>query len=385
MKWKHQLSELNFDRQEELAVTKVLRSEWLTMGENVSNFEAKFSKFLNSSRNSVAVSSATAGLHLILMALGIGPGDEIILPGLTFVSDANVVLQLGGTPIFADCENIKHLNVSVEDIIKKISKRTKAVIIVHFAGHPMDIKDLKSLCDRKSIMLIEDVAHAPGAEISGKMCGTLGHASFFSFFSNKNLACGEGGMVVCENQKMSDAVKHMRSHGMSAVTLDRHLGRTNSYTVDAIGLNYRMDEIRAAIGLVQLRKLMDGNLRRQKLSDAYRLNLASTNVIIPESKTTPKSISANHIFPILLPISASRSMVINKLKDKGIQTSIHYPSFSTFKAYKNFIKVGDLPVVDAICKRSLTLPLHPRMRKKDIFTISQCLKEILAEAEGEKV
>ena len=377
MDWAIQLCELNYDEKEKLVVERILNREWLTMGETVVEFEDKFARFLGENVTAVAVSSATAAMHLLLMAIGVGTDDEVIIPGLTFVSDANVVSQLGAKPVFADSNSISDLNVSVDDIINKITEKTKAVVIVHFAGYPLDLKRLKDICEQRGIFLIEDVAHAPGAELNKRKCGTFGHASFFSFFSNKNLACGEGGMIVTKDAILAERLSTLRSHGMSSLTAERHKGRTSSYDVIEVGLNYRLDEIRAAIGLVQLEKLKDGNAKRGDLTHRYRDQLADTNLHIPFSEHSGDILPAYHIFPIILPRGYNRQLVIERLRDERIQASIHYPSFASFTAYKHLIKDGDLPVVDEITARELTLPLHPRMSFHHVDFICKVLKECL--------
>lgn len=377
MDWKIQLSELNYDNKEKVAVERILSREWLTMGETVLEFEEKFSRFLGEDVFSVAVSSATASLHLLLMAIDIGVGDEVIIPGLTFVSDANVVMQLGARPIFADANSVTDFNVSVDSIIKNVTEQTKAIIVVHFAGYPMAMQRLIDFCKLKGIFLIEDVAHAPGAELDGQRCGTFGDASFFSFFSNKNLACGEGGMVVTKNRHLAARLARLRSHGMTTLTSERHKGRSASYDVEEIGLNYRFDEIRAAIGLVQLDKLLEGNAKRKELTKHYHEQLSELELDIPFN-TTPNEMSpAFHIYPILLPKGQDRLSVMRHLKVDGIQASIHYPSFASFTAYANLVSVGDLPIVDEISVRELTLPLHPRMSKTDVETVCNSLKKVI--------
>ena len=377
MDWKIQLCELNYDEREKDAVSRVLESEWLTMGATVAEFEDKFSSFLGSGVHSVAVSSATAALHLLLMAIGVGARDEVIMPGLTFVSDANVVMQLGAKPVFADSRSLSDLNVCSEDVIKKISSNTKAIIIVHFAGYPAELTELQTICKAKGIFLIEDVAHAPGAEVNNKKCGTFGDAAFFSFFSNKNLACGEGGMVVTANKSLAKRLAKLRSHGMTLLTAERHKGRSSSYDVEEIGLNYRFDEIRAAIGIVQLEKLITGNLKRRALTNRYRQGLEHANLTIPFEDIEDSEKPAYHIFPVILPDRCDRNWVIEQLKKNGIQASIHYPSFANFSAYKDLLRDGDLQIVDQITKRELTLPLHPRMSMADVDKICTMLRDLL--------
>lgn len=377
MDWKIQLSELNYDQKEALTVRNVVESEWLTMGNISIQFEQEFQNFIGHNNQGVFVSSATAGLHLILMALGIKPGDEVILPALTFVSDANVILQLGAKPVFCDSVSIKNLNASEESILRNVTDKTKAIIVVHFAGYPMDLEQLRKISREKNIFLIEDCAHAPGASLNGNNCGNMADASFFSFFSNKNLATGEGGMVFCKNEDLSQKIRSMRSHGMSAPTLDRHEGRAFSYDVENIGLNYRADEIRAALGIEQLKKLTSGNLARRRITNHYRRKLQNSEIILPFSDKIENQVSAHHIMPIILPTTSDRLQVMRSMKRAGIQTSIHYPPFTSFRAYADCMKGVDLPISEEICRRELTLPLHPRMSKKDVDLIVRELVECI--------
>ena len=375
MNWKIQLSELNYDQKEAESVRNVIESEWLTMGRLSIQFEQDFQNFIGHKNQGVFVSSATAGLHLILMALGIKPGDEVILPALTFVSDANVIIQLGAKPMFCDSVSIENFNASEHSIIEKITDKTKAIIIVHFAGYPMNLELLRKYSKERNIFLIEDCAHAPGASLNGNNCGNMADASFFSFFSNKNLATGEGGMVFCENEDLSQKIRSMRSHGMSAPTLDRHEGRAFSYDVENIGLNYRADEIRAALGIEQLKKLTSGNLARKRITNLYRRKLQNSEITLPFSDKIENQVSAHHIMPIILPTTSDRSQVMRSMREAGIQTSIHYPPFTSFKAYSACMKGVDLPISEEICRRELTLPLHPRMSIKDVDLVVNKLLE----------
>lgn len=377
MDWKIQLSELNYDQKELDSVCKVIGSEWLTMGKISNDFEEAFQKYIGHANKGVFLSSATAGLHLILMAIGIKPGDEVILPALTFVSDANVVLQLGAKPVFCDSSSIENFNASEESIINNVTERTKAIVVVHFAGYPMNLERLMHFSREKNIFLIEDCAHAPGAMLNGKYCGNMADASFFSFFSNKNLATGEGGMVFSHHERLLEKIRSMRSHGMSAPTWDRHEGRAFSYDVEYIGLNYRADEIRAALGMEQLKKLTSGNVARNKLCHRYRENFQGSGVIVPFSNDLKTQFSSCHIFPIILPTRSNRLAIMRSMKDEGIQTSIHYPPFASFSAYSDYIQNVELPVADEICWRELTLPLHPRMSMQDVDLVSEKILEFI--------
>jgi dTDP-4-amino-4,6-dideoxygalactose transaminase len=377
--WDIQLFKLNYDSREVDAVSSVVTSGWLSMGEKTANFERRFGDFLGPDVFCKAVSNGTAALHIALLALDVHKGDEVIIPSLTFVADANIVTMVGATPVLADTNSLEDWNVSIEEIEKKITKRTKAVIVVHYAGYPQkDIDSISQLCRKKGIGLIEDVAHAPGASINGKKCGTFGDIGCFSFFSNKNLSIGEGGMVSTLDSQLNKRLSYFRSHGMTTLTLDRHKGRAITYDVAQPGLNYRIDEMRAAIGIVQLEKLQEGNTKRGELTKRYRKNLSSSAVSIPFEDQAPNAVSVYHILPVLLPDSANRIAVIGELKKKKIQSSIHYPPFWDFKAYKGQFLPNDTPVTADICRRQLTLPLFPTMTEDEVDQVCSALLEALA-------
>ena len=377
--WDIQLFKLNFDNLEVDAVARVVSGGWLSMGDEITKFEASFSEFLGSSVHCKAVSNGTAALHMALLALDVGSGDEVIIPSITFVADVNVVNLVGATPVLADATSMNDWNMSVSSIKKLITERTKAIIVVHYAGYPCkDIVAISQLCRERGIGLIEDVAHAPGASVDGKKCGTFGDVGCFSFFSNKNLSIGEGGMVSTKSQELHKKLGYLRSHGMTTLTLDRHKGRAITYDVAQPGLNYRMDEMRAAIGCVQLDKLPAGNVRRGELTDRYRSNLQGSLVTMPFKNLAPNSTSVYHILPVLLPEKIDRVAVIGALKEKRIQSSIHYPPFWDFTAYKGQFSPNDTPVTADICRRQLTLPLFPTMTENEVDKVCNALLEVLA-------
>jgi dTDP-4-amino-4,6-dideoxygalactose transaminase len=375
--WKVQLFKLNFDGREADAVRRVVEGGWLTMGEQINEFEAKFGKYLGDDVLCTAVANGTAALHMALLALDVGPGDEVIIPALTFVADANAVRLVGAKPVLADCGSLDNWNVTAESIAQRITPATKAVIVVHYAGFPCDMAAISRLCRERNIKIIEDVAHAPGASIDGASCGAWGDIGCFSFFSNKNLSIGEGGMVSTRDEALHRRLRYLRSHGMSTLTLDRHKGRAITYDVVEPGLNYRMDEMRAAIGLVQLDKLDAANARRKELTERYRANLAGSAVHMPFADLAASAESVYHILPVLLPDGTNRTAVIEKLKAQGIQSSIHYPPFWNFTAYAGQFSPDDAPRVAGICERQLTLPLYPTMTDEEVDLVTATLLESL--------
>ena len=376
--WKVPLFDLNYDNNERNALIGVIDSKWISLGPKTKEFESNFSSYLGSNVLSTAVSSCTAAIHLSLLASEIAQGDEVIISGLTFVACLNIVKIAGATPIIADSISFNDWNVSVEDIKKKITSRTKAMILVHYAGYPFDVEEIINLARDNEILLIEDVAHAVGAEYKGQKCGTFGDIACFSFFTNKNLSVGEGGMIVTRDVNLDKKLKLMRSHGMSSLSIDRHNSKEISYDVILPGLNYRIDEMRSALGIEQLKKLDSHNSKRKKLVHEYHKQLQNiTEITIPWPNLPDYINSSYHIFPIMLAERINRVSVIEYLKSKGIQTSIHYPTFKDFSCYKE-LKIQETPVINAISDRVLTLPLYSNMTYEQLHYVTNTLKDILA-------
>lgn len=374
--WKVQLFKLNFDHREAEAVASVIESGWLTMGERTTTFEQAFSDFLGSGVRTAAVSNGTAALHMALLAVGVGPGDEVIIPALTFVADINTVLLAGATPVMADCTSHEDWNVDPADIERKITPRTKAVMIVHYAGVPCDMDPIVDVCRRHGLKLIEDCAHAPGASYKGRSVGTFGDVGCWSFFTNKNLSVGEGGAVTTCSEALDRDMRYLRSHGMTSLTLDRHKGRAVTYDVVRPGLNYRIDEMRAALGIVQLAKLPDANRARERIVQAYLGGLEGIEGLVIPFRTLRDKVSSYHIFPVLLPRGIDRLAVIEVLKREGIQSSIHYPSMRQFSAFDG-IDLGATPLADEISTRELTLPLYPGMSDEDVQAVVSAFRTAL--------
>jgi len=365
MSWKVPLFDLRFDEKEFSAVNKVLKSGWLTMGEETKEFEREFSSYIGV-KYALATSSCTAALHMANLALGIGVGDEVICPSLSFVATSNSIVYTGAKPVFADVVSLTDFNISPKEIERKITNKTKAIIIVHYAGYPCNMDEICAIVKKHDLFLIEDCAHAPGAEYKGQKVGTFGDIACFSFFSNKNLSTGEGGMVVTNNEELYEKLKLLRSHGMTTLTLDRHKGHAFSYDVVSLGFNYRIDEIRAAIGRVQLKKLDTNNKKRKELVDYYKERLSECEFISIPFKDY-KERSSYHIFPILLDEKINRTQLMKYLRENGIQTSIHYRPIHQFSFYKD-LEVGcsDLTYTEIIGKRELTLPLYPNMQYSQV-------------------
>jgi dTDP-4-amino-4,6-dideoxygalactose transaminase len=376
MTWRIPLFDLNFDDAEEQAALAVIRSRWLTQGEKTAEFERAFAE-RHGARFGIAASSCTAGLHLVAHALGIGPGDEVIVPSLSFVATASTIVQTGAAPVFADVESPDRPLLDPEDVARKITPRTKAVVCMHYAGCPCDMDRLVEVAERHRLSLIEDCAHAPLAEWRGRKTGTFGRAGVFSFFSNKNLSAGEGGLITTDDEALAQRLRLLRSHAMTHQTLDRHKGHAFDYDVVALGFNYRFDEIRAALALAQLAKLESATQRRAALAACYREQLATIDWIrVPFSDPFPGR-SAHHIFPILLePGAPARDDLMRSLRESGIQTSIHYRPIHSFSFYRERFPTPDssLPVTTNLAPRLLTLPLYPALDETQIRCICEQLR-----------
>jgi len=379
--WRIPLFDLSYDHREQEAVMDVLQNKWLSMGPKTNEFERNFAEYLTGKVRCCAVSNCTAALHMALLVAGVGPGDEVILSGLTFIAALNVVTFVGATPVLADSKSLNDWNVSPKDVARKITPRTKAVIVVHYAGYPCDMDELTTLCAEKNLVLIEDVAHAVGAEYKGKKCGTFGDIACFSFFSNKNLSVGEGGMFVSPHEEFAEKAQLYRSHGMTSMTIDRHKGKALSYDVVQPGLNYRIDEIRSALGIVQLEKLDYNNKKRGRFVREYIRRFGPLeNIVIPWKNMKSDRTSSYHIFPILLPGHISRPNFMGFLKDKGIQTSVHYPAFCQFSFYQNRVKER-LDMAEEISKRVVTLPLFPGMTVDSVHYVIDAVIEFFRNKE----
>jgi dTDP-4-amino-4,6-dideoxygalactose transaminase len=366
------VSEPSLGGDEKTALAEVVESGWITMGDRVRAFELAFAEEHHAS-DAVAVSSCTAGLHLALEALGIGPGDEVLVPSLTFVATVNSVLYAGAVPVFVDIESLDVPLISCADAAAKCTARTKAVIVMHYAGYLVAGDVWRDFARARGLHVIEDAAHAAGLERPG----VFGDAAVFSFFGNKNMTTAEGGMVIARDQEVLDSVKQMRSHGMTTGTMQRLGGRTLTYDVTMLGYNYRMDELRGAIGLAQLRNLRRWNEKRERLTGAYRrlLGMQCPDVSVPFA--TPRS-SSYHILPAILPKNTDRQLVADRMRDTGIQTSMHYPPIHRFSWYQRRFPSVCLPKTEEFCRRELTLPLHPKMQEEDVEAAVGALAEALA-------
>ena len=367
------LFDLNYGEEEEEAVSRVLRSKWLTMGPETEALEYEFAEYFKV-KHAIAVSSCTTALHLANLAVGVKQGTEVICPALTFVATSNSIIYAGGTPIFADILSFNDWTISPNEIEKKIHKNTRAIIIMHYGGFACKMDEIIEIAKRYKIPLIEDAAHAPGSSYKDRLLGAIGDISCFSFFSNKNISTGEGGIICTNNDEYAKYIKKIRSHGMTSATLDRHLGHAYSYDVTDLGYNYRLDEIHAALARCQLKKLETGNERRRLAAIRYKDALSKIDRIkIPFGNYY--FLANYHIFPILLDKGIDRHSLMVFLRDKGIQTSIHYPPVQMFSYYRENYKTTVLPLTEEIGTREVTLPMFPTITDEQICFISEKILE----------
>jgi dTDP-4-amino-4,6-dideoxygalactose transaminase len=367
--WHVPLSDVATDEELVRAAADTVESGWWSMGPRVAEFEQAFGE-LTGSKHALAVANGTAALHLALLAVECGPGDEVLVPSLNFVAAANTIVHTGATPVFVDVVGDADLNMDPADVEAAITPKTKAIVVLHYGGYASDLDELGRLAEKHGLILVEDAAHAPGGSWNGRKCGTFGAVGCFSFFSNKNLPVGEGGMVVTDRDDLQERLRLLRSHGMTTLTWDRHRGHAHSYDVVTHGYNYRLDEIRAALGLVQLRRLPEENAGRARVSARYRQALHGTGgITMPFPDPEAQQHSSHHLAVVLLPEGVDRIAVRERLTEKRIQTSVHYPPIHTFTAYEELGGRRELPRTDAVADRVLTLPLYAALTDEQIETV----------------
>ncbi|HKB19648.1 MAG TPA: DegT/DnrJ/EryC1/StrS family aminotransferase [Gaiellaceae bacterium] len=362
-------------------VDEVVDSGWWSMGPKVEEFESSFAEFTGT-KHALAVANGTAALHLALLAAGCGPGDEVILPSLNFVAAANAIGHTGATPVFCDIVGADDLNLDPADLEAAVTPATKAVLVLHYGGFPCDIGAVRALVEDRGLIVIEDAAHAPGASWHGEPCGSLGRVGCFSFFSNKNLPVGEGGMIVTDDDDLAASLRLLRSHGMTTLTWERHRGHAASYDVVARGFNYRLDEMRAAMGLRQLRRLPDENAQRRAIAAGYRERLAGVaDISMPFAAAGAGTTSAQHLAVALVP-AERRDDIRAGLSERRIQTSVHYPPIHLFSYYRELGSRRPLPRTEAVASRLITLPLYGHMTNEQVDLVAGALGEALGAGPG---
>jgi UDP-4-amino-4-deoxy-L-arabinose-oxoglutarate aminotransferase len=362
------------------AVVAVLRSGWLTTGPNVIELEREFAR-LCGVRHAVALSSCTAALHLGLHAVGIGPGDEVIMPSLTFVAGAECVLHLGATPVFADVDD-KTLCITPKTIANVITAKTRAVIPMHYGGYPLDIHGIVEQARRHGFKVLEDAAHAVGTlDSRGSWPGQYSDGAAFSFYATKNITGGEGGMFVTNDAILADRVRILSLHGMDKDAWKRYeLGKRCTYDVVEIGYKYNMSDIVGGLLKAQLARLSTLQDKRHRLARIYYEGLQGVRGISPVAGwPAPPAQHSWCLFAVLIEdsLGISRDELVNRLAAEGIGTSIHFPPSHMFSALKSR-NLFSLPVTEWVAQRVLSLPLYPAMNEADATYVVRTIRTIVA-------
>jgi dTDP-4-amino-4,6-dideoxygalactose transaminase len=357
-------------------VREALESGWLTMGPRIQEFEAAYAELLGC-KHAIALSSCTAALHLAYLAVGVGPGDEVVVPSMSFAATANAVLYCGGTPVFADIVSRNDLGLDVADVAERITDRTKAVCAMHYAGYPAAVDRLRELCDARGIALVEDAAHSPSAELDGRKLGTWGTAGCFSFFSNKVLSVGEGGLLATEDDGVAERVRSLRSHGMTSGTWDRHRGHAETYDIVDLGFNYRLDEPRAAMAHAHLADLDDHLATLRGTVAAYRERIAGIDGVDLPFSDEQAGRSGHFGFPVLVGDGELRDRVRSRLAERGVQTTF-YPAITTLSLYREAGREHPCPRSEDFASRHMALPLSTSMGPEDVALACDALAEAVA-------
>ncbi len=361
-------------------VVSCLKSDWLTTGPRVKAFEEKL-KAYHQAEHVVCVSSATAGLHLSLLALDLQPGDEVITTPMTFVATVNTIIHAGGTPVFVDIDP-ETLNLDTQQLEAAITPRTRAIMPVHFAGLPVDLDIYLELQEKRGIRLVEDAAHASGAFYKGKPIGSFNDICVLSFHPNKNMTTGEGGAVLTNDPAIADRIKKLTFHGIDREAWNR-FGKTGQQGYDVLlpGFKYNMMDIQAAIGLHQIDKLDTFVKHRQALAAVYEEGLTNHPYCRIMGKPDYDYVHARHLFQIVLRENSplTRDELMNALKERNVGTGLHYQSCSDFDYIKKQVPLPPqgLPISHYVGQNIISLPLHPRMEAEQAHKVIDILNEIL--------
>ncbi|AFQ46140.1 UDP-4-amino-4,6-dideoxy-N-acetyl-beta-L-altrosamine transaminase [Desulfosporosinus meridiei] len=361
-------------------VVDSLKSNWITKGPKTNEFEKQFAEYVGA-KFAIAVNSCTAGLHLALVAAGLGAGDEVITTPMTFAASANVILHTGATPVFADIDPVT-MNIDVDQVRQKITPRTKAIIPVHMAGHPCEMDEIMELARENNLFVLEDAAHAVYTKYKGRLIGTIGDATAFSFYATKNLATGEGGMVTTNNEALADKIRIMSSHGMSRNAWNRYSAAGSwYYEILHPGFKYNMTDIQAALGITQLAKLERMQGIRQEIAERYNEEFSQ----MPELEIPPEKEYARHAWHLYIlklnleKLTIDRAEFIEELKQEQIGTSVHFIPVPMHPYYRDTFgyQKGDFPQAEKTFERIISLPLYPKMSRQDAEDVVDAVKRIV--------
>lgn len=380
MAYRIPLFNLNFDEREAQAAYDTIKSGWISTGPRNAELEQMFKDMWNV-KHAVSMNNCTNALHVCCMVCGFGPGDEVICPSLTFAASCNCIRYVGATPVFADIVGPEHINIDPADIERRITPRTKGIIVVHLAGYPARMDEVMAIARKHDLKVIEDACHGPLSEYKGRKLGTIGDCAAFSFFSNKNISTGEGGMFITNDDEMERKARLIRSHGMSTMSYQRASGHATEYDITCLGYNFRMDDIRAAIAIEQLKKLPGDLETRSKVRRRYEENLRGI-----ERVTVPfigcGEFTSNYIFPIVIKDSTKekRNALREYIHARGIQTSVHYPAAHLFSTYRELEAV--LPQTEYVTNNEVTLPMYAALTMEQVDEICEVVSDGIKEIYG---
>ena len=377
MAYRIPLFNLNFDEREAQAAYDTIKSGWISTGPKNAELEQMFIDMWNV-KYAVSMSNCTDALHTCCMVCGFGPGDEIICPSLTFAASCNSIRYVGATPVFADIVGPDHINIDPEDIERKITPRTKGIVVVHMAGFPARMDEIMAIARNHGLKVIEDACHGPLSEYNGQKLGTIGDCAAFSFFSNKNISTGEGGMFITNDEEMARKARLIRSHGMTTMSYQRASGHATEYDISCLGYNFRMDDIRASIAIEQLKKLPGDLEKRAKVREQYVKRLSGMDGVAVPFAGNP-GFASNYILPVVLLDSTKerRNKVREYIHAAGIQTSIHYPAVHRFSTYKELGAV--LPRTEYVSDNEITLPMYAALTEEQVDFICGVFEKALHE------
>lgn len=379
--WQVPLVDVQVNELEIEAVTETYRSGWLSMGPRTELLEERFASYLGT-EHAIAVTNCTAALHLIYTAAGLGPGDEVIVPSLTFVATANAVRYVGATPVFADIAGLERPWLSAESVAAVAGERTRAIVNMTYGGHPGESAELAALAAERGLLLLEDAAHGLGGSLDGRALGTFGLAGAYSFFSNKNLPVGEGGMIATGDEEIARRARLLRSHGMTSLTWDRHRqGGASGYDVVELGFNYRIDEPRAALAAVRLARLDSDNARRAAAAELYRAGLEGLDGVAVTMPVGEGVKHAHHLFTVVLDEDRDRDGARERMAKAGVQTSLHYPPLHRFSSYG---VAAEVPLTDSYSQRAISLPIFPSISERQIQLVLGSLAEAVSAAPAQR-
>ena len=377
MAYKIPLFNLNFDEREAQAAYDTIKSGWISTGPKNAELEQMFIDMWGV-RYAVSMSNCTDSLHTCCMVCGFGTGDEVICPSLTFAASCNCIRYVGATPVFADIVGPDHINIDPEDLERKITPRTKGIVVVHMAGFPARMDEIMAIARKHGLKVIEDACHGPLSEYKGRKLGTIGDCASFSFFSNKNISTGEGGMFITNDEEMARKARLIRSHGMTTMSYQRASGHATEYDIATLGYNFRMDDIRAAIAIEQLKKLPADLEKRIKVREQYLRRLSEMEgVIVPFAENT--EFVSNYILPVVLTDSTKerRNRIREYIHAVGIQTSVHYPAVHRFSTYRELGAV--LPRTEYVSDNEITLPMYAALTEEQVSFICDVFEKALHE------